>query len=84
MRGRRKEITAIHGLRNDKKGVGGEEGSPDCFLPTLEFPVCVTFRSHRAKRSFYKTSIKDWVLIEHAEGIPGEKGECFAGKAELE
>lgn len=73
-------------MRNEKKGARRKEKrTPSIsFFPTLEFPAFVTFSSRRGKRRLYEPPIKDWVLIEHAEGFSGEKGECFAGKAELE
>lgn len=77
----RKEITAANGLRNVKKGAKEEGGDRTfhLFLPTLELRACVTF--WKLTPSPLQRSR---VIIEHAEGLSGEKGERFAGKAELE
>ncbi len=70
------------GARRKKR----RRATPSIFPPTLEFPAFVTFRlsPRRGERLLFKPPAQDCVFTEHAEGLSGEKGECFAGKAELE
>lgn len=74
------------GLRNEKKGARRKEEEGTFFFVSFNFGVSCSelFGPSSEERVFCKVPFKDRVLIENAEGIFGEKGECFAGKTQLE